>query len=112
MTNIVIAFIILAGAMYLAFRTVDAISARFNLFPKRYKSQGKTEQVIESVADGLSVAEYTTYNHQAIASCGMAAETVCNEAAYHAEGVAEGMQVLVESAGEHIAAAIEGLAHH
>ena len=112
MTNIAIAFAILAGAMYLAFRTVDAISARFNLFPKQYKSPSKTEQVIESVADGLQLAEYSTYNHQAIASCEIEAGAVCSEVANNAEGLAEGIQILAESTGEHVSAIIEGLSHH
>ena len=111
MINIVIAFIVLAGAMYLAFRTVDAISVRYNLFPKRYRSHSKTERVIESVADGLQFAEYSTYGDRAIASCEEVG-VVCSEVANNAEGLAEGIQVLAESAGEHVATIIESLSHH
>ena len=112
MINIVIAFIILAVAMYLAFKSVDAISARFNLFPKRYKSQSKTERVVESVADSLQLAEYSTYNHQAIASCEIEAGAVCSEVTNNAERLAEGIRILAESAGEHVSTIIEGLSHH
>ena len=112
MINIVIAFVILAGAMYLAFKSVDAISARFNLFPRQYKSQSKTEQLVESFADSLQLAEYSTYNHQAIASCEIEAGAVCNEVVNNTEGLAEGIQILAESTGEHVSAIIEGLSHH
>ena len=134
MINIVIAFVILAGSMYLAFRSVDAISARFNLFPKRHKPQSKTERLVESITDGLQIAEHSICNHQAIASCEIEGEKgagclrisnrlveiiardracpVSTEVTNNAEGLAEGMQALAESAGEHVSAIVEGLSYH
>ena len=112
MINTVIAFIILAVAMYMAFRSIDAISARFNLFPKRHKPQSQKDQLVDSICNGLELAEYSAYNHQAIANCEIEAGAVCSEVANNAEGLADGIQALAESAKEHASAILEGLSHH
>ncbi|MEL6495868.1 MAG: hypothetical protein AAFQ41_12230 [Cyanobacteria bacterium J06623_7] len=111
--NIAIALAILSGAMYLAISVIDAVAKRFHLFPNRYnKPASQTEQLIDSFANSLSLAEHSTYNNQAIANCEIEAEAFCSETANLAGELIDGVSASAESAGEQVSLIIEGLANH
>lgn len=119
MSNIFLAFMILSIAMYLAIKVVNVVNARFNLLPKpdKIRPQTKTEIVGETVANGLAQAgelgEFPSLNvHQAVNPGEIDPGAVASEVVTNAEGLAEGVQALVESAGETLTTLVEGLSHH
>ena len=121
MVNIVIAFIILWIGMYISIKIVNLIffgSHQSSQSPNR-RSPNRQEQswlarLVESTLEYLQWASLSPY-HENIAHAASASEievsAVCSEAAINVEGIEEGLQAVVESAGEHIVTAIEGLSN-
>jgi hypothetical protein len=118
MINIFLAFVILTVAMYLAFKVLDVTNTRFNLLPKpdMIRPQTKTEIAVETSINGLAQAgdlgEFPSLNvHSTVNPGEVDPEAIYSEVVTSAEGLAEGVQALAESAGETLTILIEGLSH-
>jgi hypothetical protein len=119
MINTFLAFVILSIAMYLAIKVVNVVNARFNLLPKpdKIRPQTKTEATVETLVNGLAqageIGDFPSINvHQAVNPGELDAGAVARGVVTNAEGLAEGVQALVESAGETLTTLVEGLSHH
>ncbi|MGL5835194.1 MAG: hypothetical protein ACRC1Z_18480 [Waterburya sp.] len=118
MINIFLAFMILSIAMYLAIKVVNLVNARFNILPKpdKIRTQTKIDIAVETSANSLQVVELGEFSSPNIFHTVNPGEidagTVASEVVTNAEGLAEGVQTLVESAGETLTTLVEGLSHH
>lgn len=115
MFNTLLAFIILSGSMYLAIKILNVIFARFNLLPQPevIRPQSKTEIAAEAL-DYIIIqgGESPSINaHHAVNVGDINVEAVGSEVVTNAEGLAEGVQALAESAVENFSAVMEGLSH-
>jgi hypothetical protein len=116
MLDLLLAFILLSVAIYLAIKVLDIVFARFNLLPKPdiTKPQSKTDIAIETLGNGFAqIGEFPSIDaHHAVNVGDFDAGAVTSEVVTNAEGLAEGVQALAESAGETLTTLfIEGLSN-
>jgi hypothetical protein len=118
MTNLFLAFILLSVAIYLALKVLDLVFARFNILPKPdiNRPQSKTDIAIETLGNSFAqIGEFPSIDaHHAVNAANVGdfdAGAVASEVLTNAEGLAEGVQALAESAGETLTILIEGLAN-
>jgi hypothetical protein len=113
MINTFLAFVLLLIAMYSAIKVLNVIFARFNLLPKPdiIRPQSNVDQAVETLANTFQVVELSTINVPAIntGEIEAGAGAVCSKVVTNAEGLAEGLQALAESAGETLTTLMEGL---
>jgi hypothetical protein len=104
MINTFLAFVLLSIVLNVVF-------ARFNLLPKPevIKPQSNAEQAVETLANSLQIAEFSSGNVLGINTGEN--EAVYSEVVTHTEGLVEGVQAIAESAGEHLTTMMESLSN-
>jgi hypothetical protein len=113
MNNTFLAFLLLCGGMYLAIKLLNLIFARFKLLPKPdiIRSQSKTEIAFEALDySSFQAGEFPSIDAHHVVNAGdIDAGAAGSEVITNAEGLAEGVQALAESAVENLSAVAEGL---
>lgn len=120
MINIALALIILGIAMYISIEIVNFIFNIAHLAKSpdmrspNLQRQSILERLISSAGEYLQWSSFSTHQEQianSINASEMEMSAVCSEVATNIEGIEEGLQVLAESAGEHIITAIDNLSN-
>jgi hypothetical protein len=115
MNNTFLAFLLLAGGMYVAIKLLNLIFARFKILPQsdKIQPQSKREIVVESVIDSIpqggELPSLDTHNFVNLGEVDPG--TVGSEVVTSVEGLVEGVQALAESAVGNLSAVAEGLFH-
>jgi hypothetical protein len=115
MNNTFLAFLLLCGGMYLAIKLLNLIFTRFKLLPKPdiIRPQSKTEIAVEALDySSFQAGEFPLIDAHHIVNAGdIDAGAVGSEVVTSAEGLAEGVKALAESAVENFSTVMQSLFH-
>jgi hypothetical protein len=81
---------------------IDIIWKRFKLFPSQYRAE-KQDCIANYALTSVDYTDFHLASHHAVAACELNISGVCTEATANVEGLTEGIQLILENAGEHIA---------
>ena len=117
MIKTILALTIVCGSMFATIKVLDFIFALWRILPQSPEVRHKSirSRIIEAILEAFEWSNFSTNNTTSINgignTCEIEASAACDRVAADFEGLEEGIQAAIESAGEHIINAIEGLSN-